>query len=62
MRETQTEGEAGSRQGARRVTRSQDLGSCPGLKADAQPLSLQAPLVISVPWFHVYFSRLVCTV
>ena len=37
--ETQTEGEAGSLQGARCGTRSQDLGSHPGLTADAQPLS-----------------------
>ena len=37
--ETQTEGEAGSLQGARCVTRSQILGSHPGPEADAQPLS-----------------------
>ena len=33
--ETQAEGEAGSMQGARRGT----LGSCPGPKAGAEPLS-----------------------
>ena len=34
-----TEGEAGSTQGARRGTQSPDPGSCPGPKADAHPLS-----------------------
>ena len=37
--ETQAEGEADSMQGARRGTRSQDLGSRPEQKADAQSLS-----------------------
>ena len=37
--ETQAEGEAGSPQGARCGTQSPDSGSCPELKADAQPLS-----------------------
>ena len=37
--ETQAEGEAGSIQGAPCGTRSQDPGSCPEPKADAQPLS-----------------------
>ena len=37
--ETQAEGEAGSLQGAQCGTRSQDLGSRPEPKADAQPLS-----------------------
>ena len=37
--ETQAEGEAGSMQGARRGTQSQDLIPGPYLKAEAQPLS-----------------------
>ena len=37
--ETQAEGEAGPMQGAQCGTRSLDPGSCPELKADAQPLS-----------------------
>ena len=37
--ETQAEGEAGSMQEARRGTRSQDPGSCPEQKVDAQLLS-----------------------
>ena len=37
--ETQAEGEAGSLQGARRETRSQD----PGVTLDAQPLSHRVP-------------------
>ena len=37
--ETQAEGEAGSMQGARCGTQSQDLGSRPEPKADAQPPS-----------------------
>ena len=37
--ETQAEGEAGSTPGARRGTRSRDLGSHPGPKAGAKPLS-----------------------
>ena len=39
--ETQAEGEVGSMLGARYGTRSQDPGSHPEPKADAQPLSPQ---------------------
>ena len=39
QREAETEGEAGSSQGAQCGTRSPDLGICPESKADAQPLS-----------------------
>ena len=37
--ETQAEGEVGSLQGARCKTQSQDPGSLPEWKTDAQPLS-----------------------
>ena len=42
--ETQAEGEVGSMQGARCGTPSQDLGTCPEPKADAQPLSPRCPM------------------
>ena len=42
--ETQAEGEADSLQGAQCSTQSQDPGSRPELKADAQPLSYPGTL------------------
>ena len=50
--EIQAEGEAGSLQGARCGTRSQDPGSHPEPKADAQPLShpgAPEPFCIEIP-------------
>ena len=53
--ETQAEGEAGSIQGARCKTRSQDLGITPWAQGDTKPLSHPGIPVITVSFFLFVF-------
>ena len=53
--ETQAEGEAGSMQGARRGTRSQDPGVTPWTKGGAKPLSHPGAPVLP---FFFFFKRI----